>query len=452
MVRPTDDRTHQQSHTSPAGHLAGSTIREMFLRRVRGRVLILLCLMYFITYIDRVNISTAAPYIKSDLGLSNTQLGLALSAFAIPYAFFQIFGGLIGDRYGPRRVLGVVGFMWAIATAATGFATGLASLFAARLFLGFGEGSSFPTATQAMSKWLPEDRRAFAQGITHSFARLGNAVAPLAIAFFIAILGWRQSFWIVGAISLVWVVVWLWYFRDRPRDHPGVQAEELAELSPFQRQPERTPVPWRLLLARVLPVTFIDFCYGWSLWVYLTWIPSFFHDSYGLNLAKFALFTALVLVAGVIGDTTGGLISDVLLRRTGSVKRSRRLILIVGLLGSFVFIVPTLLVHQLVVTTVCLALAFFFLENTNPVLWAIPMDIAPRHAGTAGGLMNTGFGVAGIVSPLVFGILLDRTGSWQVPFGVSAALLFIGAMAALRINPKPIDIAEEESAFAAKSA
>jgi sugar phosphate permease len=422
------------------------SLKQALLHRVRGKVLLLLCFMYMITYIDRVNISTAAPFIKDDLGLSNTQLGLALSAFAIPYAFFQIFGGMIGDRFGPRKVLGIVGLMWGVSTIATGFVTGLVTLFAARLALGFGEGASFPTATHAMAKWLPVERRAFGQGITHSFSRLGNALAPLMIAGLISLWGWRESFWLVGAISLVWVFFWVRYFRDNPKDHPQMTQEELDELPAYQTAESDEPkekVNWPLLLRRVLPVTFIDFCYGWSLWVYLTWIPSFFADEYDLKLAKFALFTTLVLIAGVVGDTVGGLVSDGLLRRTQNLRFARRSVLVVGLLGSFAFIVPTLLVKDLVVVTVCLALAFFFLELCNSVLWAIPMDIAPRHAGTAGGLMNTGFGVAGILSPFTFGLLLDQTGHWLVPFGLSAALLFVGAMLALRVNPRPIDVDPE---------
>src|SRR5215208_5022815 len=158
------------------------TFLESFRHRVRTRVLVLLCLMYMITYMDRVNISTAAPFIKDDLGLDNTHLGLALAAFSIPYAFFQIFGGILGDKFGPRKVLFTVGLVWALATVCTGFAVGLVSLFGARLALGFGEGASFPTATTAMAKWLPLERRAFGQGITHAFARIGNAVAPLAVA------------------------------------------------------------------------------------------------------------------------------------------------------------------------------------------------------------------------------------------------------------------------------
>lgn len=410
-------------------------VAKTLLRRVRGRVLLLLCLMYFITYLDRVSISTAAPFMKADLHLSNTELGLALSAFAIPYAFFQIVGGLIGDRFGPRKVLGIVGLLWALATAATGLATGLGSLVAARLGLGFGEGASFPTATSAMSKWMPEDRRGLAQGVTHSASRIGNAVAPLVIAGIIASLGWRASFLITGGFSLLWVIAWYGYFRDQPETHPKMTPGELAELPPYVQVKDRPPIPWVPILRRILPITFVDFCYGWTLWVYLTWIPSFFKDNYGLNLKKFALFTSLVLLAGVIGDSAGGVISDRWYRATGNLKAARRGVLVTGLLGSFAFTLPTIFIHNLTVAAVGLAISFFFLELTNPVLWSMPMDIAPNHAGTASGLMNTGFGVAGILSPFIFGLLVDRTGSWEVPFVFSSALLFIGAGASMFIDP-----------------
>lgn len=424
-----------QHSAHPRGRSSGRTLLQAFRHRVRGKVLLLLCAMYFITYIDRVNISTAAPDIRADLGLSATQFGLVLSAFSIPYAFFQLFGGILGDKFGARAVLTIVGALWAVATIVTGFAIGLVTLFAARLALGFGEGASFPTATNAMSTWLPRERRAFGQGIVHAFARIGNAIAPLVVAALIGLYDWRLSFYILGALSVVWMIFWAVSYRDRPGEHPKITQAELDELDTEQRRTTRPPVPWAKLFVRILPVTFVDFCYGWMLWVYLTWIPSFFHGSYGLELEKFALFSSLVLIAGVVGDMTGGLLSDALLRRTGSLKTARRGILVAGLLGSFLFIIPTLVVHQLVLTTVCLAIAFFLLELTNPVLWSIPMDVAPNHAGTAGGMMNTGFGIAGIVSPLVFGALIDATGDWVASFLFSAALLLVGGLTALLINP-----------------
>src|SRR5271165_3759605 len=140
------------------------------------KVLFLLCLMYFITYVDRVNVGTAGPLIKQEFNLSNTELGLVFSIFAYPYLVFQVIGGSIGDKFGARRALFVSGFIWASATMLTGLTAGLTTLLVTRLLLGFGEGATFPVATRAMQNWMRPENRGFAQGITHSFARLGNAV------------------------------------------------------------------------------------------------------------------------------------------------------------------------------------------------------------------------------------------------------------------------------------
>src|SRR5712691_11250289 len=209
-------------------------------------VLGLLCLMYLITYVDRVNISTAADAIRRELGLSNTELGILQSAFGYPYLLFQIFGGWIGDRFGPRRTLFLCGLIWASATILTGFAGGLTTLFICRLFVGIGEGATFPVATRAMQNWTPLGRRGFAQGLTHAFARLGNAVTPPIVAWLIALVAWRGSFIALGCCSLVWVLLWLWYFRDVPAEHRRITRAEL-ELLPNHGAPAtvvRPRVPW----------------------------------------------------------------------------------------------------------------------------------------------------------------------------------------------------------------
>src|SRR5262249_39773439 len=145
-------------------------------------VLGLLCLMYFVTYLDRVNIATAATAIKNEFGMSNTQLGIVLGAFGYAYALLQIVGGFIGDRYGPRRTLFICTVVWAGATVVTGLVGGFISLVVVRFVLGLGEGATFPTATRAMSNWVSQHMRGFAQGLTHSFARGGNALAPPIVA------------------------------------------------------------------------------------------------------------------------------------------------------------------------------------------------------------------------------------------------------------------------------
>jgi MFS family permease len=417
----------------PAEAARASPIR---LGRAQWIMLAGLCLMYMITYIDRVNISTAAPYLQKDLHLGNAELGLVFSAFAVPYGFLQPLGGWVGDRFGPRWVLFLAGAFWSAATAATGLATGMISLIAARLGLGLGEGATFPTATKAMTSWLPAGHRGLAQGVTHSFARLGNAIAPPLVGYMILAAGWRVPFYVLGAVSLVWVVWWFAFFRDDPRTHRGMSETHTCHLPEAAMKAATGPIPWARLIRLILPVTIVDFCYGWTLWVYLTWLPSFLAQEYHLKLKQFAWFSAGILLAGVIGDTVGGLVSDAILRRTSDLRAARRFNLVVGLLGSLAFLAPCLVLRDLTTVAVLLSLAFFFLELTNSVLWALPMDMAPRYAGIAGGLMNTGFGVAGVLSPAVFGALQQATGSWVASFSPSVGLLLVGVLLSLRIDPR----------------
>ena len=397
-------------------------------------VLALLSLLYLIQFVTRVNISTAAPLMKADLRLSNTELGLVFSAFAIPYAFFQLVGGWIGDRLGARLALSLCCAMIAVSTILTGAAGGFASLFVLRLALGFGQGPAFPTATRAVASWTPARSWGFAQGITHSFGRIGNALTPPLMAALLAIVSWRGSFVVLGLASLLWLFMWAWYFRNDPRDHPRITAAELAEL-PAPRQGGRPAIPWLRLARHILPVTIVDFCYGWTLWLFLSWIPAFFFENYHLNLQSSAMFSSGVLFAGVVGDTVGGVISDRLLRKTGSLLVARRGVIVAGFLGAFVFLLPVVLIHDLTVAAVCLSLAFFFAELIVAPIWSVAMDMAPRYAGSASGMMNFGFGVAGLVSPSSFGYLVDRTGSWVVPFIASIVLLLFGAVLASRLRP-----------------
>jgi MFS family permease len=400
-------------------------------------VLFLICLMYGITYIDRNNVSTVAPIFERDLHLTNTQIGFVYSAFAYPYLIFQIVGGWVSDRFGARLGLTVCGIIWASATLLTGTVSSLAAVLFLRVMLGFGEGATFPTATRAMSDWTPKEKRAFAQGITHASARLGNALTPPLVAWLIVAVTWRGSFIFLGIISLAWVIAWVWYFRDDPGDHPDITPLELERLPSFaaRKKREKETVPWLMLARRMIPVSAVYFCYGWTLWLYLAWIPSFFLHSYRLNLKSSALFSAGVFLAGVLGNTLGGVISDWIFDRTGDRKKARRNLVVAGFVCSVASMLPILLLHNLTWVAIFLSLAFFFSEFTIGPMWAIPMDIAPRFSGSASGLMNTGSALAAIVSPLVFGYVIDKTGDWTLPFLGSIGLLLIGAMLAFWMKP-----------------
>lgn len=421
-------------------------------RRVTTKVLLLLSVMYCITYIDRVNVSTAAAQFGPEFGLSHTQIGFVFSAFAYPYLIIQVFGGWLGDRFGPRRTLTVCAIAWAGATILTGFATGIVSMVFARLLLGLGEGATFPTATRAMSNWMVPERRGFAQGITHAASRIGNAVAPPLITWLMLTTNWRGSFIAVGVVSMIWALVWAWYFRDNPREHSKLSPEEANTLPAYVGDRSRAPVPWGPLLRRMLPVTVVYFCYGWVLWMFLTWIPQYFQQSHHMQLGKSAFFAAGVFFAGVIGDWLGGEVTDYLLKRTGNLRVARNWMVATCMLLTFVSLMPILLVPQISVPLAAISLSagFFFNEMTIGPMWSVPMDIAPKYSGTAAGIMNMGSAGAAIVSPVIGGFIIDRTGNWSLPFVVLMVLMLIGTGLTFVMRPeRQLDV-ESEPTPAAK--
>ncbi len=407
-----------------------------FRPRATSTVLALLCAMYFITYVDRVNIGTAASGIQRDLGLSNAELGWVFSAFGWPYLLFQVSGGWVADRFGPRRTLFWGGLVWAGATVLTGFAGSLSAVILLRILLWLGEGATFPTATRAMRTWVSQRNRGFAQGLTHAFSRLGSALTPPVVAIIMVTLTWRASFIVVGLVSLAWVFVWVWYFRDDPREHPAVTAAELVALQPGSAQPAAPrPVPWALLLRRLWPVTLTYFCYGWGLWLYLNWIPLFLKNTYHLDVRKSALFASGIFFGGVLGDTLGGITSDALMRRTGNVRFARLCVIVTGFLGALACLTPIYFVHGIDTVALCLTGALFFGELVIGPIWSVPLDIAPLSAGTAAGVMNCGSALAAIVSPLIAGFVIERTHDWYLPFVMTTGVMLLGALCALLINP-----------------
>lgn len=414
--------------------------------RTSSIMLGLMCMMYFMAFLDRVNISMASTAFGPEFHLSNTQIGMIISAFALPYLIFQVIGGWIGDKMGPRWTLTVSVLIMAGATIALGLVGGVLSMVCARVVLGIGEGATFPVATRAVSRWVPRDRRGWAQGITHASARFGNAAAPPLVALIMTLLSWRGSFLLVGAATLLWALVWAWYFRDNPHEHPGMTAAELAQLPPAAPSQSRITVPLGRLAWRMAPVALVYFTYGWSLWLFLGWMPQYFFHNFKLNIAHSALFASSVFGAGVVGDVLGGIATDRVLRRTGSLLTARRDIVIAGLLGALVVLLPMLYVRSLVVCTILLAAGLFCCEFTIGPMWSLPMDIAPEHSGTATGLMCVGGSFAAFCSPIVTGFLIDKTGSWRMPFLCASLLLSVGAALSFFMHPERTFVAKREKA------
>jgi sugar phosphate permease len=403
---------------------------------VRWMVLLLLCLMYLITYLDRVSMSNTAPLISREFGFSKATMGVIFSAFVWAYALFQVPGGWLGDRFGPRKVLTAIMVYRMVIAGLTTLALGFSSFWVVRFMLGVGEAGAFPTATRAMQMWFPRQERGLVQGVSHAASRFGAAIGPpLAVAIMIHY-GWRMVFYVIGFVSLAWSLLFLLTYRNTPEEHKDVSRNELAHIRGVNEAggireasgQKRPTVPWKILLKHpnMWALMCGYFTYLYCLWIFLSWLPSYLVSYRGFTLLKMGSYAALPLGAGVFGDAVGGWLTDFLLVKTANVKFARRSVAIMGMLGCGGFILPAALTASPYTAVYCLTGAMFFLETIIGPSWAVPMDIGGQYSGTVSGMMNMGGQIGGALSPTVFGILVAR-GSWIAPFVVAACLLFVGA-------------------------
>src|ERR1700730_13661098 len=282
----------------------------------RWYILGLICLMYLITYLDRVNISTAAPAISAEFGFDRITMGVIFSAFVWAYAIFQVPGGWLSDRFGARPVLAAIVAYWSVMTAATAAASGAFSFMVIRFLFGAGEAGAFPGATRAMQLWYPRRERGFAQGITHSASRLGAAIAPPLVVLIMTTLGWRWVFYICGAVGFVWSILWYLFYRNLPEEHGMVNKTELEHIRGIDaagnvnapKIETKTSVPWAILLRspNMWAIMSASFTYVYCLWIFLSWLPSYLVEFRQFTLLKVGLLASLPLWAGVVGDTVGG--------------------------------------------------------------------------------------------------------------------------------------------------
>ena len=406
--------------------------------RVRHVVLGLTVAAYMITYMDRVVISSAVPSIQKEFGFDLIAMGWILASYQWGYALFQIPGGWLGDRIGPRRALSVIVTWWSIFTSATAFAWNAASMIVVRFLFGMGEAGAFPIATRSLSRWMLPDERGFAQGITHAGSRLGAALTPALVVLIIAAWGWRAAFVSFGMLGLVWAAVWFSYYRDTPAEHPRVNQDErdLIQSAVGTSRPARSAaVPWRDILASptLWTLCMMYFCYGYCINVYLQWFPKYLHDHRGFDLKQMGFYTSLPLLAGTAGDVLGGMASDFLARRTGNLKMSRRAVAMFGFLVAAATIVPAALTRDPIACVKYTCVAVFALELTVGVSWAIPLDIGGDWAGSVAAVMNTCGNIGGAISPAVLAYLVRAYG-WDIPFLVASGMCAIAAVLFLKID------------------
>jgi len=433
---------------------------------VRHRVVAFAATLAVITYVDRVCISQAAPFIQEDLGLTSAQMGMAFSAFALAYALFEVPGGWLGDWIGPRKVLMRIVVIWSVFTAATGYAWNAISLITTRLLFGAGEAGCFPNLAKTFMIWLPQAERARAQAILWLSARWAGAFTPLLVIWIMSFLSWRNTFVLFGSLGVIWAYFFYRYFRDRPRDHPGVNAAELALLEDGGHDDGASGnarVPWReLMMNRSVWLLWIQyFCltYGW--FFYVTWLPTYLNEVVGVELNRnaFALWlegalsgvfepetmrrvfvaalAGVPLLFGGFGCIVCGVVSPRLAKRLKSEYTARRILAVTGFTGASVLLVASFYIRDPLLAMLAMGLASFCNDLTMPGSWNTCMDLGGKFAGTVSGSMNMMGAFGGAVAPIAIGLILDATDrDWAIAFWLSGAIYFAGALCWLWLDPE----------------
>jgi MFS family permease len=402
-----------------------------------------------VAYLDRVCISTAAPRVQADLGLTDAQMGYVFSAFTLAYALFEVPSGWLADRFGARWMLTRIVLWWSAMTAATGAAVGFASLVALRWLFGMGEAGVLPSIARAFGRWLPPRERGRAFGLTIMAAALGGAVTQPIVVALLERMSWRHAFPIFGSVGVVWAAAWFWWFRDDPREHPGVNRAELERIAADPPAPHPA-VPWaRLARSRgllALCAMYFGAIYGW--YFYLTWLPTYLLRARGFDLRAVGWLAALPLLAIAAGALVGGAASDRLARRFGA-RAGLRAPGLFGLPLAALAIAAAVGTPEPRWAAACFAAAAGLAALGVAPAWAVCLSVGGRHAGVVSGAMNTFGNLGGVMSPVVMGWCLEAWGSWETPLYTVAAFYLVAAACWLGIDP--LASIEERAARGAKT-
>lgn len=405
----------------------------------RRWVIVFAVALAMIQYLDRVFMSQAAPMISTDLKLTREQMGWVFAAFPLAYALFEIPGGYLGDRIGPRRVLLRIVVWWSFFIAAIGWMWNAASLAVTQFLFGAGEAGCFPNLTKAFNRWLPQAERSRAQGILWMTARWGGAAAPMVFFTCIQFMSWRFAFALLGSVGVVWSILFFRWFRDNPREHPSVNAAEAALLPAEQVNAGggHFRAPWsKLLRSRTvwcLGGQYAALSYCW--YFFVTWFPTYLLQARGFDLKQSKLLLGLPLFLGGIGCFLAGWITPHLGRWLGGVGRARKSLGVVGMLAAGALLVGSTFIGNPLIAVAVIALVSFCNDITIPGAWTSCMDVGGRSVGTLGGAMNMMGNLGGALSPIAIGHIVGATNQWNTAFYVTAAVYVLGAIFWLLLDP-----------------
>lgn len=391
-------------------------------------VLALIAAGTMVNYLDRTVVSVTAPSMMKDLRIDAATMGLVFSAFSWSYALAQLPGGVFLDRFGVRLTYFLSVAFWSAFTALQGFATGVTSLILYRLGLGAAEAPCFPANSRVLVTWFPQKERARANSVYSVGMYFGIAFLSPLLFWVVAHYGWRALFFAVGVVGLLFAAVWIAMYREPSHNRQVNQAEldHIAE-GGGGAVSERTPfswndVAWLLRQRQIVGASIGQFATNSTLVFFLTWFPTYLTTARHMAFLKVGFYAVLPFIAASVGVLFGGQISDAIVRRSGSASFGRKLPIVAGLLMSSTIVTAAFLKsNQLVIVVMSIA---FFGQGMSNLGWTLISDVAPRRlVGLTGGLFNFCTNLAGIVTPIVIGVVIGATGSF---FG---GLAYIGAMA-----------------------
>lgn len=403
--------------------------------RARFGVLALITFATMLNYVDRSVMGVAQPSLVSELAISPEMMGLIFSAFSWTYAFAQVPGGLVLDRLGARLTYALSLGLWSLATMLHGLMSSVLGLFSARLALGLAEAPCFPANSRILSTWFPQMERARANSVYAVGQYVGLGFMIPVLTYIVATFGWRSMFFIFGAIGIVYAFVWHALYRE-PHESKRANTAELDYIAAgggLEGQQNRVVPSWAAVVAllrtrQILGASIGQFCGNSTLVFFLTWFPSYLATERGMDWIRSGFAASLPYLGASIGVLVGGVVSDGIIRRTGSATLGRKIPIVTGLLLTSTMVLANFTANNTLVVAI-MSVAFFGQGLVN-LGWTLIADVAPKQLmGLTGGVFNFCANLAGIVTPLVIGFVLGATGSFYGALTYIAALGLVGAAA-----------------------
>ncbi len=387
-------------------------------------IVTLMVVLSGMSYFDRTIMSIAGPVIMKESHISETEMGTVYSAFLFTYAILMGPGGALADRFGARLVLGLGGFLCALFTGFTAMASRLWEFLVVRLAFGVCSAPLYPATGRLSANWIPPSIAARVQSVIMAGAAVGGAVSPVLFAAMIAHFGWRNSFWLAALLAAVVYGVWYWYVRDYPPGDRGTTAP-----------PRPEPALWgRLLRDRnLMLLTFSYFCVDYFEYIFFYWIYYYFGEIRHMGKDESAIYVAILMMTMVVMTPVGGWLSDRLVARMG-LKNGRRVVPVLGMLLSAVFLYIGAGGLSTAATVTLLSLAFGFCTSVEGPFWATTIDIGGSQVGAACGIMNTGGNLGGILAPVLTPVLAVRFG-WAAGLYFGSFMIALGVLVWIFIDP-----------------